>query len=73
MLHYGSLPVLDMNGTVIAQSNAILRYIGKQTNLYPNDPIEALKVDELLEALEDVNKLIGKIWREQGKKKKKRK
>eukprot|EP01091_Cochliopodium_minus_P021193 TRINITY_DN95_c0_g1_i7.p1 TRINITY_DN95_c0_g1~~TRINITY_DN95_c0_g1_i7.p1 ORF type:complete len:241 (+),score=72.48 TRINITY_DN95_c0_g1_i7:91-723(+) len=52
---YGSLPVLTLeNGEIIAQSNVILRYIGRQTKLYPQDNLQATKVDELIEATEDV-------------------
>lgn len=34
---------------VVAESNAILRYIGKLGGVYPSDPIQALKVDSLIE------------------------
>ena len=53
-LPFGSLPVLDVitsGGTVsAAQSNAILRFVGRRAGLYPvDDPLRALKVDEALD------------------------
>lgn len=62
-LPFGSLPVLDIvtrDGTVsAAQSNAILRYVGRRTGLYPiDDPLRALKVDEALDLGEDLYHLI---------------
>src|SRR5262245_8932666 len=52
-LPFGSLPVLDVEtarGRVsAAQSNAILRFVGRRTGLYPtDDDLRALKVDEAL-------------------------
>jgi len=52
---YGSIPVLEVNGKDYAQSNALLRYAGKLAKLYPTDSVEALKVDELLDAVEDIS------------------
>ena len=66
------MPVLEINGNYIAQSNNILRLVGKATKLYPSDPVEATKVDELIDAVEDVMKELGKSVGEQGKKKKKK-
>lgn len=48
----GAVPVLEvteLDGTVsvVTQSSAILRYIGKLTGHYPEDPLLALKVDEM--------------------------
>ena len=31
---YTSVPTLNVDGTLIAQSNSILRYVGKMANLY---------------------------------------
>lgn len=52
---YGSLPILTVDGRVYAQSTAILRYAGKLAGLYPEDPEDALKVDEVLDLLTDAN------------------
>jgi glutathione S-transferase len=45
---------MEVDGEPIAQSQAILRYAGKLSGLYPGDPMAALKVDEILGAIEDV-------------------
>lgn len=63
-LPFGSLPVVDVAspaGTVTAaQSNAILRYVGRLTGLYPvDDAVRALKVDEALDLGEDLYHVIG--------------
>ena len=38
---FGSLPVLDVDGQIVTQSNAINRYVGKLTDLYPADAWQA--------------------------------
>jgi hypothetical protein len=58
-LPFGSLPVLDVEtrgGTIsAAQSNAILRFVGRRAGLYPtDDDVRALKVDEALDLGEDL-------------------
>jgi hypothetical protein len=63
-LPFGSLPVLDVEthaGTVTAaQSNAILRFVGRRAGLYPmDDPVRALKVDEALDLGEDLYHVIA--------------
>ena len=59
---YGQMPILEIDGTRFAQSMAILRYVGKVTNMYPTDPIEALKVDELLDAILDIRTKISPTY-----------
>jgi glutathione S-transferase len=51
---FGALPVLEVDGETLAQSNAILRYIGRLTNLYPADPWQAALCDEALEVVEEM-------------------
>ena len=58
-LPFKQLPTMTIDGKVYAQSNAILRYVGKQANLYPKDALEALKVDQLVDHLEDIQKKMG--------------
>jgi len=47
-------PVLEVDGVAITQSNAINRYVGKLTGLYPEDPYQALLCDEIMDAMEDL-------------------
>jgi glutathione S-transferase len=52
---FGSLPVLEVDGQTLAQSNAINRYVGKLADLYPSDAWQAALCDEVMEAVEDIN------------------
>ncbi|KAJ3255366.1 hypothetical protein HK104_007153, partial [Borealophlyctis nickersoniae] len=53
---FGELPVLHLeDGTQIAQSQAILRYVGKLSGLYPEDRVKAAKVDQVMAAFEDLS------------------
>ena len=57
---YGQMPVLTHDdGRVLAQSRAMARYLAKGVKvdgaaLYPEDAWLAFRVDELLDAMEDV-------------------
>lgn len=51
---YGALPIIHIDGNVSAQSDAILRYAGRLAGLYPEDPLEALYVDEVLDVCADL-------------------
>lgn len=51
---FGIVPILEVNGEKLAQSNAILRYIGKLTGLYPTDALEAFRVDEFVDTISEV-------------------
>lgn len=53
------VPTLQINDLQITQSDAITRYAGKLTGLYPADNLQALLCDEVISALEDVNIKIG--------------
>ena len=52
---FGAIPVLEVDGQTVAQSNGINRYIGKLTGLYPEDPWQAALCDEAMDAVEDVS------------------
>lgn len=54
----GALPVLEVDGYPLTQSNAINRYVGHLTGLYPTDPWQAALCDEAMDIVEDIN---GKI------------
>jgi len=51
---FGSVPVLEVDGKELAQSNTIGRYVGKLTGLYPADAWEAAMCDETMDAVEDL-------------------
>ena len=48
------MPVLEVDGVVITQSNTINRYVGKLAGLYPKDDWQAALVDEVMAAIEDI-------------------
>jgi glutathione S-transferase len=52
---FNSVPVLEIDGASVTQSNALSRYVGKMAGLYPDDDLQALYCDEVLGALEDVS------------------
>lgn len=51
---FNAVPFMEIDGEIITQSNALCRYVGKMSNLYPEDPLQALYCDEVLDALEDI-------------------
>jgi glutathione S-transferase len=51
---FGALPVLEVDGQTLSQSNAINRYVGRLADLYPSDPWQAALCDEAMDAVEDV-------------------
>ncbi|POM65521.1 Glutathione S-transferase [Phytophthora palmivora] len=53
-LPFGQVPILEVDGTVHAQSMAIARYAAKLAGLYPSDALEALKADAFSCSLGDL-------------------
>lgn len=51
---FSSVPILEIDGAAITQSNAICRYVGKMAGLYPEDDLQALYCDEAMGAIEDL-------------------
>ncbi|CBN74506.1 Glutathione S-transferase [Ectocarpus siliculosus] len=54
-LPYQQMPVLEVDGAVIPQTFAILRYVGKMGDLYPTDPIQAAFADSATDAVNDMH------------------
>ncbi|CAM9191170.1 unnamed protein product [Scytosiphon promiscuus] len=52
---YGQLPLMEVEGRVIPQSYAQLRYVGKIGDLYPTDPIQAAYCDAAADAVLDIH------------------
>lgn len=56
---FQAMPVLEVDGKLISQSNTINRYVGKLAGLYPRDDWQAALVDEVMDAVEDISTMIG--------------
>ena len=62
-LPLGAIPCLEIEGEgkdneLIAESHAILRYLGKLGSLYPTDLIEAMKVDSMMDTMAEMARAI---------------
>jgi len=69
---WGTLPTLEVPGHgSLGQSGAILRYVGKQANLYPKDDFEAASVDDILDASDDIGTKLSPSLHEKDENKKK--
>jgi glutathione S-transferase len=57
---YGALPILELAGRPpLAQTNAILAYVGRSHGLHPSDPWEAARHEAILAAGEELRVAIG--------------
>eukprot|EP00929_Paragymnodinium_shiwhaense_P093511 TRINITY_DN53680_c0_g1_i1.p1 TRINITY_DN53680_c0_g1~~TRINITY_DN53680_c0_g1_i1.p1 ORF type:complete len:216 (+),score=47.96 TRINITY_DN53680_c0_g1_i1:63-710(+) len=48
---FKQFPMLEVDGKIIAQSNTIMRYVAKLTDLMPQDPLHAAEVESVLDFL----------------------
>ena len=71
IIPFTQLPVLVIDGLSIAQTGAIARICGKISGFYPDDLIEAGKVDQIIDTATDINLLIRPSMREQDNSKRK--
>lgn len=61
---FGSLPILELPGKPpLAQTNAILVYIGRKHGLHPRDDFEAARHEALMNYVEDLNHNISPTLR----------
>merc|ERR1712066_506951 len=51
---YGSLPLLEWNGTCIAQSMAVARFIAREVGLAGRCNMESAQIDEIIDAVNDM-------------------
>ena len=59
---FNSVPVLEIDGIAVTQSNPMARYVGKLAGLYPEDDLQALYCDEVMAALEDLTHYIVRTF-----------
>ncbi|MCA9583532.1 MAG: glutathione S-transferase [Myxococcales bacterium] len=58
-MRFGALPVLEVDGEALSQSNTINRYVGTLAGLYPTDPWAARQCDEVMDAVEDISSRVS--------------
>lgn len=63
---FTAVPVFEVGGVPVTQSNSINRYIGKKAGLYPDDDLQALYCDEVMDAIEDLLHYIVQTFGLQG-------
>ena len=51
---FHALPVLEVDGKPLTQSNTINRFVGKLAGLYPSEAWQAALCDEIMDAVEDI-------------------
>ena len=71
IIPFSELPVLSINGESIAQTMAIARICGKLGGMYPEDIVEAGKVDQIVVVVENINALLSPSMKESDPLKKK--
>ena len=60
---FGSLPIFEVEGKpAVSQSNAILGYIGRANGLLPADAWEAMRLESLMSAAEDLRHAVTKTF-----------
>ncbi|CAM9234419.1 unnamed protein product, partial [Hapterophycus canaliculatus] len=69
-LPFGQLPILEVDGVIIPQSLAQLRYVGKIGGLYPTNPIQAAFCDAAADTLTDIYIPIRNSFEQKDQKKK---
>ncbi|XP_049818818.1 glutathione S-transferase isoform X2 [Aethina tumida] len=62
---FGMLPVLEIDGKPMAQSNAVARYLAKQYGLAGKDEWESLQCDVLVDTLGDLKQVLAQYRMEQ--------
>jgi glutathione S-transferase len=55
---YQQVPVMEVDGKVLNQSNAINRLVGKMADLYPQDIWEAAVCDDVMDTADDLMQLL---------------
>jgi glutathione S-transferase len=70
---FGALPVLEVEGhPPVAQTNTILRLIGRRYGLHPQEEWEAARHESLMAAVEDLRSRLGPVARLRDPEEKKR-
>jgi glutathione S-transferase len=60
---FGQVPVLWVDGVQVTQCDAMLRYAGRLSDLYPSDAFQALRCDEVAYVVEEATAKLGPTFR----------
>lgn len=60
---FGALPVMEVDGKILSQTQAMATYAGKLAGLYPEDSWLAAKCDEAINGCTDVTGTVGATMR----------
>ncbi|KAI8521855.1 hypothetical protein Bbelb_016090 [Branchiostoma belcheri] len=52
----GQVPILEVDGTMLCQSNSIARYVAKVAGLAGKTPLDQARVDMIMDGMDDVGK-----------------
>jgi glutathione S-transferase len=61
---FGQLPFVEIDGKVFGQSLAIAQYFAREFNLYGKTNLDALKIDQFTQLVEDFLQEVAKAFRE---------
>lgn len=61
-LAFGALPVMEVDGKFLSQSQALVSYCSKLAGMEPSDPWLAVKVDEVIGGATDVTSTVGSTF-----------
>jgi len=67
---FGQLPLLEVDGVMLCQSNACARLVARKHNLAGQSELEQAQVDMVVDCLEDITKPMIGIFHEQDETKK---
>ena len=68
---FGQLPMLEVDGVFLSQSNSLLRYLGKRFGYYPIGAYESWQADSIIDSIADLLANIIKAMSESDPEKKK--
>ena len=62
-LTFGAVPVMEVDGKILSQTQAMATYAARLASIHPEDPWLCAKVDECLNGCTDVTTTIGATFR----------
>lgn len=62
-LTFGAMPVLEVDGKMLSQTQAMASYVAKLAGIQPEDPWDVAKVDECINGCTDVTTTVGATFR----------